>query len=320
MTHRIVLGAPLEQRPFSVGEARARGFGRARMRNAELARPFHGIRVAIGRLGSPIDAFAPRLRHNEWFSHESAARLWNVPLANWENPTDTVHVTIADPGAPSRAKGARGHRTAQVTTIVLRRGLRCSDAATTWLNLASILSLRDLVVAGDHLVLDPEVLDPLDLRPYVTLEELRQRVQSYHGAGKARASRALALLRQGAESRPETLLRLLIRDARLPEPAVNPIIYDATGRRIGRADLVFSEFRVIVEYDGDQHRSDKRQYRKDVRRWQDFMREGWDVLRFHDDALSASPGATQLEIADALARAGCREAVSVAQKHLRAAI
>jgi very-short-patch-repair endonuclease len=320
MTHRLRLGAPLERRAFTVREARERGFGRGRLRNPELSRPFHGLRSVAGATGSPIGAYAPRLRPNEWFSHESAARLWNVPLPNWERPTDPVHVTIADGGASSRAKGVCGHRSTHPNPpVVLRCGLPCSDAAATWLSLAPHHSMRELVVAGDHFILDPEVLDPLDVRPYATLEQLRERTQSYHGVGKPRASEALGLIRQGAESRPETLLRLLIRDAQLPEPAVNPIIYSA-GRRIGRADLVFSEFRVIVEYDGDQHRTDKRQYRKDVRRWQDFMRAGWDVLRFHDDDLSVRPGVTQLEIAEALARGGCLQAVSVAQKLLRAVV
>ncbi|WP_188677270.1 endonuclease domain-containing protein [Subtercola lobariae] len=155
-------------------------------------------------------------------------------------------------------------------------------------------------------MLEPEVLDPRDLRPYVTLDELRVRADSFHGAGKSRASRALELIRPGAESRPETLLRLLMQDARLPEPAVNPVIYDSTGRRIGRADLVYAEHRVIIEYDGDQHRTDKRQYRKDVIRWQRFARNGWDVLRFHDDDLFARPAKTIAQITEALALKGFR--------------
>ncbi|GGF12596.1 hypothetical protein GCM10011399_03200 [Subtercola lobariae] len=294
---------------------------------------------------SPIAAFAPRLRQSEWFSHESAAVLWGVPLPSVartaadfrtaaemrsaggvaavlnESVGRSVDVTISDPGAPSRAKGAHGYRTEPVNARVVRRyGFPCSDAAATWLSLASRLSLADLVVAGDHFVLDPEVLDPSDPRPYVTFNELQQRTECFHGVGKPRASRALQLLRQGAESRPETLLRLLIRDARLPEPEVNPVIVDSNGRRIGRADLVFRDFRVIVEYDGDQHRTDKVQYRKDVIRWQRFMRNDWDVLRFHDDELSHRSDLTQLEIAEALARGGCARGAQVAQKLLRAAL
>ncbi|UFS57890.1 endonuclease domain-containing protein [Subtercola endophyticus] len=293
----------LQAAPFSVPEARRAGFGRATMRNRELLRPFYGVRATPSALSSSIAGFVPRLRPHEWFSHESAARLWGVPLRHRPRLDDPVHVTIAAPGAASRTRGAQGHQNADAHAPVVRRfGVPCSDAASTWLSLAGILSVRELVVAGDHFVLDPEVNDRKDPRPYVTLDELRARTAAFHGPGKRRASEALELVRVGAESRFETLLRLLVRDARLPEPEVNPVIVDARGARIGRADLVFRSSRVIVEYDGDQHRTDKRQYRKDVTRWQRFSRAGWDVLRFHDDHVVRFPAVTQREIADALAR------------------
>ncbi|MEF2978987.1 endonuclease domain-containing protein [Subtercola sp. YIM 133946] len=305
MRRREPLPASLRAAGFSVAEARAVNVGRARLRNHELVRPFHGVRAEAHALVSPIAAFAPRLRADEWFSHESAARLWRVPLPEYEHPTDVVHVTIAAPGAASRARGVCGHQATHAHAHVVRRfGLACSDPADTWLGLAAHTDLAELVVAGDHFVLEPEVLDPLDLRPYVGLDHLRARTREFHGPGKARASAALELIRPGAESRPETLLRLLVQDARLPEPEVNPVIADGSGRRIGRADLVFRQFRVIVEYDGDQHRTDKQQYRRDVVRWQRFARNRWDVLRFHDVDLFGRPARTVAQIAEALTLGG----------------
>ncbi|UFS59452.1 endonuclease domain-containing protein [Subtercola endophyticus] len=305
MPRHVLLPHPLQRDPFSVKKARLRGLSRSRLRGRDLKRPFPGVRLPPRSTATAIQAFAPRLRPREWFSHESAAQLWLVPLPPWRVRAEQVHVTIAAPGAASRVRGVRGHQskdTASPRSVVRRFGLPCSDAADTWLGLAAQLSLKELVVAGDHLVLEPEVQDRADPRPYVALAELRARTAEFHGRGKARASAALELVRQGAESRPETLLRLLIRDARLPEPAVNPVIYDATGR-IGRADLVFRQHRVIVEYDGDQHRTKKAQYRKDVIRWQRFMRAGWDVLRIHDDGLFTHPSRTIRDITDALTRA-----------------
>jgi hypothetical protein len=38
-------------------------------------------------------------------------------------------------------------------------------------------------------------------------------------------------------------------DAGLPEPEVNPDIRNASGRFVGRGDLVYRRWRVIVEYD-----------------------------------------------------------------------
>lgn len=305
MPRHVQLPNPLHRNPFSVKTARLRGLSRSRLRGHDLRRPFHGVRLPPLSTATAIRAFAPRLRPREWFSHESAARLWLVPLPPWRAKAEQVHVTIAAPGAPSRVRGVRGHQsgdTMSLRSVVLRFGLPCSDPVDTWLALATQLSLNELVVAGDHLILEPEVQDPNDPRPYVTVAELRARTAEFHGRGKSRASAALELVRQGAESRPESLLRLLMRQAALPETEVNSVIYDAAGR-IGRADLVFRQHRVIVEYDGDQHRTNKAQYRKDVIRWQRFMRAGWDVLRIHDDGLFTHPLRTIRDIADALARA-----------------
>jgi len=36
---------------------------------------------------------------------------------------------------------------------------------------------------------------------------------------------------------------------------VNPELFDDVGRFTARADVLFREWRVIVEYDGEQHRS-----------------------------------------------------------------
>ena len=166
MTHRLTLGMPLDQRPFSVREARELGFGRARMRNRELSRPFHGVR-AQAEVEHPVAAFAPRLRRNEWFSHESAARLWGVPLPDWERSkhgasagmglyggeSAGVDVTIADPGAPSRARSVTTPMTVAVSrhnnpdallVLCCVAALWCAvrafdDGRTRWLVLAGLL-------------------------------------------------------------------------------------------------------------------------------------------------------------------------------------
>jgi very-short-patch-repair endonuclease len=44
-------------------------------------------------------------------------------------------------------------------------------------------------------------------------------------------------------------------------------------------DLGWDDIMVAVEYDGDQHRTDRRQYVKDIRRWELLERLGWLVVR-----------------------------------------
>ena len=44
-------------------------------------------------------------------------------------------------------------------------------------------------------------------------------------------------------------------------------------------DLGWEDYMVAVEYDGDQHRVDRRQYVKDIRRLESLERMGWVIVR-----------------------------------------
>jgi len=60
---------------------------------------------------------------------------------------------------------------------------------------------------------------------------------------------------------------------------VNPELFDDVGRFIARADVLFREWRVIVEYDGEQHRVDDRQYEIDQHRLERLRSAGWTVVQ-----------------------------------------
>lgn len=152
-----------------------------------------------------------------------------------------------------------------------------------------MLHYDDLVAAGDHLVLRPEFQSASDIRPYSSIDELQEACQGYIGPGKRNAAKALLDVRQGAESRPETLLRLLLARAGFPEPELNPVLLDAAGNRIGRMDLVFRKQRLVVEYDGDQHRTDSRQYDRDMLKLERLARESWRLVRVRKYALFETP-------------------------------
>jgi very-short-patch-repair endonuclease len=98
--------------------------------------------------------------------------------------------------------------------------------------------------------------------------------------GSRRAIDALSFLNPAAESAPESVLRLLLIDARLPTPEVNANVYGVWGAFVARADLLFRAARVIVEYDGDQHRVDRQQFARDVQRTSELAANGYLVLRF----------------------------------------
>ena len=113
-------------------------------------------------------------------------------------------------------------------------------------------------------------------------------------------------MRQGAESRPETLVRLAIADAGLPEPEVNVNVYAADGTFIGRGDLLYRRYRVVVEYDGEQHRTDSWQYDSDIGRLDRFAASGWRVVRLTGRAFFADPATCLARIEQALVAGGWR--------------
>lgn len=295
---------------FAVADALNGGLAEGRLRGADLERPFHGVRrlplestdrsefeVFVERCRD----FSPLLRDDRFFSHTTAARLWDAPLPVQTLASDFPHVSVMTPRQPPRGRGVRGHELFdENTTVTVRRDLPVTDAATTWLNCAGLLPIEELVALGDHLILAPHVVDPADIRPWVSRDELALRLQRFRGKGKSRATRALAMVRQGAESRPETLLRLLLVRSGLPEPEVNRDVHDSTGRFIGRADLLYPKWRTIVEYDGEQHRTSSTQYARDVVRVEQFHAAKWNRVGVRKDDLFRAASRTVDRVSRAL--------------------
>jgi len=88
----------------------------------------------------------------------------------------------------------------------------------------------------------------------------------------------LPLVDAGAQSPRESLTRLRLIDAGFPIPQTQiPIVDD--GRIVAYLDMGWEEFKVAVEYDGDQHRTDRRQYVKDIRRSRMLDALDWISIR-----------------------------------------
>lgn len=97
--------------------------------------------------------------------------------------------------------------------------------------------------------------------------------------GLRRLEAALALFDPGSQSPRESYLRLLLIDGGLPRPQTQiPVLAD-DGIPFAYLDMGWEEHLVAVEYDGDQHRTDRRQYVKDIRRAEMLEELGWIVVR-----------------------------------------
>ncbi|QHC68249.1 hypothetical protein GSU68_17845 [Rathayibacter sp. VKM Ac-2759] len=98
-------------------------------------------------------------------------------------------------------------------------------------------------------------------------------------AGAARLQEAIALVRDGAESRQETRFRLASVRAGLPEPLLQVPLFTPAGVFVGRPDGWYPRERVSWEYEGDGHRSSNRQFARDVGRYDDFLAIGVHPVR-----------------------------------------
>lgn len=309
MPRLVPLPPEFSGRAFSVARARAAGLGPGRLRSDDLSTPFYGVR-ARARIDTVLAcclAYAERMTPGQFISHLTAARLWGAPLPDAFLPDELLHISCFAPQQPPRMRGVVGHRLAVgAATPTLRFGLPVADPASTWVQLSTVLPSAELVAVGDFLVLDPVLLDPSDPRPFTSIAELGERLAGYRGRGKRAAVGALGRVRVGAESRPETLLRLVLVDAGLPEPLLNETLRDAAGRFLGRCDLVYPEWRVVVEYDGDQHRSSTTQYDRDLSRLDALRRAGWVVIQVRSRGLFVRPDVTIAKVRTALREAGWR--------------
>jgi len=87
----------------------------------------------------------------------------------------------------------------------------------------------------------------------------------------------LGSLAEPAESPMETRLRWLLLQAGLPRPEVQSELRNTEGRFVGRADLHYQAARLVIEYDGANHRE---RLVEDDRRQNLLIDAGFRVLRF----------------------------------------
>jgi hypothetical protein len=164
-------------------------------------------------------------------------------------------------------------------------GIRISTRPRTWLDMARLLPLNDLVCMGDELIRVPrQALEGRDM-PFATLEELHALVKRHPNLqGVVRARQALELMRVGADSAPESLLRLAMLDAGIPEPELQ-LKLRSDDPFSPSADLGFRQRRVAIQYDGGHHLAEA-QTLSDRRRNKAFEAAGWTVLVFRRDDLA----------------------------------
>ncbi|MFS0714551.1 hypothetical protein ABC195_11745 [Microbacterium sp. 2P01SA-2] len=283
MNRRAPLPRAIAAEAFAPDEARALGVSRGRLRAADLRHPHHGVYAALDAIDDDdtlgrCRLLLPALGPAQLFSGRTAAALWGMPLP-WTPTPPLLEVITAGGGAAMRRPGVIGSRTG----VVLERrdvdGVPVVTPTEAWCRLAAgpqALGRRWLVATADFM-LSGRRGDRGRTRPLATRGELEAAVLVRGGGRGARSLRvALDRARSPVDSPRESLLRIALVDAGIPEPHVQVAVRTTAGIR--HADMGWPERRLLLEYQGDEHRSSRRRWLDDLTRVQLFEDAGYRVM------------------------------------------
>lgn len=268
----------LKDRSFTLSEQRAAGVSDSRAWNKDLRVASRGVRVPWG--ATQELAHTARLltgiSPGTACCGPTAAILWRCPLPYDLERQPLVHLLRWDGGDRPVRKGVAGRRVplkaADRRTI---DGIPITSPARTWLELAALLPLDDLVAAADYFICNQSRSFGHNRSALCSFEDLRAQVEGNPGIrGRRNARLALELARVGADSVPETKLRLAIGRQGLPEPELRYVVQDSTGWELAWPDMAFPRYKVAVNYDGGHHLT-AAQKESDIRRDESIAAIGW---------------------------------------------
>ena len=286
------LPSELQTAPFTRAQALSRGVSAERLRRSDIERLSRGIyrwrgaggdhAVGSSEVDEPLLRALTRRSEGIWFSHVTAARLWGAPLPSRLLRDSRLHLSGPNrshdlPAAPAWTETVQHFPQIRPGEAMMNRGIRVSSPHRVFIDLMGMMNVPDLVILGDWLVRQPH--GDLEGReePYSSIAQLISTVQAHRWtAGIVRGREALEQIRVGADSPPETLLRLALADAGLPEPQLQiPCVPGRLGTAEG--DMGYREARIVIQYEGEHHFTAEQQAR-DQRRNAEFEAEGWTVV------------------------------------------
>lgn len=182
----------------------------------------------------------------------------------------------------------------EITTI---RGIPVTTAARTTFDLGRRYGETLAVIRVDAL------MQATDLN-LADVETLIDRHSGLRGLVQLR--KVLELADGGAESPQETRTRLVLTKAGLRPPCTQIDVFDGYGEHIGRIDMGFPDWKVGVEYDGEQHWTNAAIRARDIDRQADLEAMGWRIVRVSADMLRYRPYVVVERVRAALLDAGRR--------------
>jgi very-short-patch-repair endonuclease len=266
--HRLLISTPripheLTERPFSLDEAREAGLTWSALRGKAWRR----VGPRLYRLDSLPDD--PLLTLFGWqrvlppetvFIGATAAWLHRLGL----EPTKPVEIALpVSSGVRSRDGLMVRRLEIPRHELVSIRGIHVTALLRTLADLSLRLPPVEALVAVDAAV-RKRLTSSIAMARYAI---------SIKGRPGAARLRSLAQLAAPAESPMETRLRWLLIEAGLQRPQVQAKLLDGAAR----ADLYYPEARLVIEYDGGNHRD---RLAEDDQRQNLLVRAGYRLLRF----------------------------------------
>ena len=279
--------AALTKKSFSLEEARRAGLTLSSLRGKVWRRVGAELYCWQGLRKDPwlqLSALYRLLPPEAVFAGATAAWMFGLDLA----PTDPVEI-IVSPGSSIRSRAGVSVRRCQLSAsdVATTRGLRATALNRTLRDLCLRLPAVDALIAVDMAV-------HLGL---TDADDLRRHADAAQGGAGAHRLRSLASLSAAAESPMETRLRWLLIQAGLPCPEVQTNLRDHEQRFLGRADLYYRAARLILEYDGANHRD---QLVEDNRRQNLLINAGFRLLRFTATDIHQRPEVVVAQVRSAL--------------------
>ncbi|PWG60636.1 hypothetical protein DF200_01835 [Bifidobacterium catulorum] len=157
------------------------------------------------------------------------------------------------------------------------------DLVHTWAQMARFVPLEQFVVLTESIAMRMS-LDGY-ANPLQRMRNLTETAPSFRG--RLLCSMALRIARPNVMSPQETKCRLVLICHGVPCPVTNHTVSGMTflsGAPM-TVDMAWPEAKVAVEYDGDHHRTDKRQWRRDQEKREHLQAKGWIVYVVNADVL-----------------------------------
>lgn len=294
---------------FSLRASDKAGVTRTRTRANDLLTVSRGVRIRLA--GAVHDNPEAALRaytdldDSSIIVGASALRIWRGPLPLRQESDWRIHLARRRGFSFPRRANVVGHLlTFLPDEVVEYDGVRLTSPARTWLDLGASLTIAEMVAAGDALVCQHGPGFPQPKQPLCSVQDLREMVQAHPGMRGVKTARAaLDLIRVGADSAPETQMRLAIVDAGMPEPVLNHVVQGFGGRPVLWPDAAYPELRIALQYDGGHH-NESDQYVRDISRQEVAASHGWLEVRVSKQDLKGERPAVILKVRRALKSRG----------------